>query len=61
MNKSRLKGAWNQAKGNIRQRTAQGTGNESEFGRGQDEQIIGRGQSALGRLQDRIKGIFRNP
>jgi uncharacterized protein YjbJ (UPF0337 family) len=61
MNKSRLKGLWNQAKGNVRQRGAQGTGDNSAYGRGQDERIIGETQSAFGRLQDRVKNIFRNP
>lgn len=49
----RIRGAWNQIKGRIRQGSARVTGDSSEYGKGQGERIVGKVESQLGKAKDR--------
>lgn len=53
----RLRGAWNQLKGRIRQSSARATGDTAAYGRGQDERIIGSIESSVGRVKDRARKL----
>jgi uncharacterized protein YjbJ (UPF0337 family) len=54
MNKQRIKGSWNQIMGNAKERS----GDNALIGEGQDQKIIGRAQTGIGRVRDRFRRFF---
>jgi uncharacterized protein YjbJ (UPF0337 family) len=60
MNKLRLKGSWNEAKGKLKQKYGQLTDNDLAFAEGKDEELLGRLQNRLGKSKDELRSEIEN-
>ena len=58
MNKLKLKGDWNEAKGKLKQKYAQLTDNDLIYEEGKDDELIGRVQQKLGKTYDETRRII---
>lgn len=58
MDKQRIKGSWNELVGNLKQRSARQTGDSAMYGEGQDQRVVGRLQSGIGKAKDRVRKLF---
>jgi uncharacterized protein YjbJ (UPF0337 family) len=55
MNKLRMKGAWNEVKGKLKQKYGQLTDDDLAFSEGKEEELLGRLQTRLGKSKDEIR------
>lgn len=55
MNKLRMKGTWNEAKGKLKQKYGQLTDDDLAFTEGKEDELLGRLQSRLGKSKDEIQ------
>lgn len=60
MDKLELKGAWNEAKGKLKQKYGQLTDDDLAYNEGQEDQLYGRLQQKLGKSKDEIKKELRD-
>lgn len=58
MNTLQIKGAWNVAKGKLKQRFAQLTDDELEYLEGKEDELIGRIQKLTGKGRAEIKFVL---
>jgi len=55
MEKLKVKGAWNEMKGKLKQKYAQLTDDDLAFTEGKEDEMYGRLQQKLGKTKDEIK------
>lgn len=55
MNKLAIKGAWNQAKGKLKQKYGMLTDDDLTFSEGQEDELVGRLQKRLGKTKEEIR------
>lgn len=55
MTKLEIKGSWNEAKGKLKQKYAELTGDDLTFAEGKDDELLGRLQKKLGRTKEEIR------
>ena len=55
MTKLKLKGAWHEIKGKLKQKYATLTDDDLTFAEGKDEELLGRLQKKLGRTKEEIR------
>ena len=60
MNKTELKGNWNDLKGKLKKKFAILTDNDLMFEEGQKDEMLGKLQITLGKSKEEIKEIFDN-
>lgn len=60
MNKTELKGNWNELKGKLKKKFAILTDNDLMFEEGQKDEMLGKLQITLGKSKEEIKEIFDN-
>lgn len=58
MNKTELKGNWNEQKGKLKQKYADLTDDDLMFAEGQKDEMLGRLQKKLGKTKDEMKQLF---
>jgi uncharacterized protein YjbJ (UPF0337 family) len=58
INKTELKGTWNEQKGKLKQQFAQLTDNDLMFEEGQKEEMLGRIQIKLGKTKEELHNII---
>jgi hypothetical protein len=58
INKTELKGTWNEQKGKLKQKFAQLTDNDLMFEEGQKEEMLGRIQIKLGKTKEELHNII---
>lgn len=60
MEKLEVKGAWNEAKGKMKQKYGQLTDDDLAYEEGKEDELYGRLQQKLGKSKDEIKKEFRD-
>jgi uncharacterized protein YjbJ (UPF0337 family) len=55
MEKLRMKGAWNEVKGKLKQKYGQLTDDDLTFSEGKEDELYGRLQQRLGKTKDEIR------
>jgi len=55
MDKLRLKGSWNEAKGKLKQKYGQLTDDDLTYSEGREEELVGRLQQRLGKSKEEIR------
>jgi uncharacterized protein YjbJ (UPF0337 family) len=55
MEKLRMKGAWNEVKGKLKQKYGQLTDDDLTFAEGKEDEMYGRLQQRLGKTKDEIR------
>ncbi len=58
MNKTELKGNWNEQKGKLKQKFAELTDDDLMYAEGKKDEMLGKLQIKLGKTADEIKQIF---
>ncbi len=58
MNKTELKGNWNEQKGKLKQKFAELTDDDLMYAEGKKDEMLGKLQKKLGKTEDEIKQIF---
>jgi uncharacterized protein YjbJ (UPF0337 family) len=59
MNKTELKGNWNELKGKLKKSYAELTDNDLIYEEGREDELYGRLQKKLGKSQDEVRQIIR--
>jgi uncharacterized protein YjbJ (UPF0337 family) len=60
MNKTELKGNWNEQKGKLKQKFAELTDDDLMYAEGKKDEMLGKLQKKLGKSADEIKQILRD-
>jgi uncharacterized protein YjbJ (UPF0337 family) len=55
MNKLRLKGTWNEAKGKLKQKYGELTDDDLMFAEGKEDELVGRLEKRLGKTKDEVR------
>lgn len=55
MNKLKLKGTWNEAKGKLKQKYGELTDDDLTFAEGKEDELVGRLQQRLGKTKDEVR------
>lgn len=55
MEKLRIKGAWNETKGKLKQKYGQLTDDDLTYAEGKEDELYGRLQQKLGKTKDEVK------
>lgn len=58
MNKSEIKGSWNETKGKLKQKFAMLTDNDVLFAEGKKDEMLGKLQIKLGKTKEEIERII---
>ena len=58
MNKTELKGNWNEQKGKLKQKFAELTDDDLMYAEGKKDEMLGKLQIKLGKTADEIKQLF---
>jgi len=58
MNKTELKGNWNEQKGKLKQKFAELTDDDLMYAEGKKDEMLGKLQKKLGKTADEIKQLF---
>ena len=58
MNKTEAKGAWNEAKGKLKQKFAVLTDNDLMFEEGQKDEMLGKLQTKLGKTKEELRKVM---
>lgn len=56
----RIKGNWNQIKGNLKQKYGELTDDDLQYAEGKEDQLIGRLQKKLGKSKDEVMRIINS-
>jgi uncharacterized protein YjbJ (UPF0337 family) len=59
MNKTELKGNWNELKGKLKKSYAELTDNDLIYEEGREDELYGRLQKKLGKSQDEVRQLIR--
>ncbi len=54
MNKLKIRGAWNELKGKLKQKYAMLTDDDLAFAEGKEDELLGRLQTKLGKTKDEV-------
>jgi uncharacterized protein YjbJ (UPF0337 family) len=60
MNKTEVKGNWNEMKGKLKQNFAELTDNDLMFEEGQKDEMLGNLQKKLGKTKEELEPIFES-
>lgn len=60
MEKLRIKGAWNEAKGKLKQKYGQLTDDDLTYAEGKEDELYGRLQQKLGKTKDEVRQEIEN-
>jgi uncharacterized protein YjbJ (UPF0337 family) len=60
MNKTELKGNWNEQKGKLKQKFAELTDDDLMYAEGKKDEMLGKLQKKLGKTADEIKQILKD-
>jgi uncharacterized protein YjbJ (UPF0337 family) len=60
MNKLKMKGAWNEVKGKLKQKYGDLTDNDLAFAAGKEDELLGRLQTKLGKTKDELRKEIEN-
>ena len=60
MEKLEVKGAWNEAKGKLKQKYGQLTDDDLRYEEGKEDEMYGRLQKKLGKTKDEIKKLLKD-
>ena len=60
MNKTELKGNWNELKGKLKKSYAELTDNDLLYEEGREDELYGRLQQRLGKTNEEVKKIFED-
>jgi uncharacterized protein YjbJ (UPF0337 family) len=55
MNNLKMKGAWNEVKGKLKQKYGELTDNDLAFAEGKEDEMLGRLQTKLGKTKDELR------
>lgn len=55
MNNLKIKGAWNEVKGKLKQKYGELTDNDLTFAEGKEDEMLGRLQTKLGKTKDELR------
>ena len=55
MNKLKLRGTWNEAKGKLKQKYGELTDDELMFAEGKEDELVGRLEKRLGKTKDEVR------
>lgn len=55
MNKLKLKGTWNEAKGKLKQKYGELTDDDLMFAEGKEDELVGRLEKRLGKTKDEVR------
>jgi uncharacterized protein YjbJ (UPF0337 family) len=58
MNKLQFKGAWNEIKGQLKQKYAQLTDDDLTYTEGKDDELVGRLQKKLGKSAEEVRQML---
>jgi uncharacterized protein YjbJ (UPF0337 family) len=58
MNKTEIKGNWNEQKGKLKQKFAELTDDDLMYAEGKKDEMLGKLQKKLGKTEDEMKQLF---